>query len=147
MLHKIRSVTPLPGYALLVHFADGCARQYNMAPLLDQIDAFAPLRTVPGLFEQVRTDPGGYGISWNDDIDLDGSELWENGQPVYSPFDGLLSFADATSLWGLHDSTLRKAVAYRRLVEGVDAQKFGKQWIVTRTAMEREYGPQPSVLP
>ena len=41
MLHKIRSVTPLPGYALLVHFADGCARQYNMAPLLDQIDAFA----------------------------------------------------------------------------------------------------------
>ena len=58
MLHKIKSVTPLPGYALLVHFADGCARQYNMAPLLDQIDAFAPLRTVPGLFEQVRTDPG-----------------------------------------------------------------------------------------
>ena len=145
MFHKIKSVTPLPGYALLVHFADGCARQYNMAPLLDQIDAFAPLRTVPGLFEQVRTDPGGYGISWNDDIDLDGSELWENGQPVSSPFDGLLSFADATSLWGLHDSTLRKAVAYRRLVEGVDAQKFGKQWIVTRTAMEREYGPQPSV--
>ena len=54
MFHKIKSVTPLPGYALLVHFADGCARQYNMAPLLDQIDAFAPLRTVPGLFEQVQ---------------------------------------------------------------------------------------------
>ena len=106
MFHKIKSVTPLPGYALLVHFADGCARQYNMAPLLDQIDAFAPLRTVPGLFEQVRTDPGGYGISWNDDIDLDGSELWENGQPVSSPFDGLLSFADATSLWG-HGTGIR----------------------------------------
>ena len=29
MFHKIKSVTPLPGYALLVHFADGCARQYN----------------------------------------------------------------------------------------------------------------------
>lgn len=53
-------------------------------PLLDRIDAFASLRTVPGLFEQVRTDPGGYGVSWNDDIDLDGSELWENGQPVSS---------------------------------------------------------------
>ena len=102
MFHKIKSVTPLPGYALLVHFADGCARQYNMAPLLDQIDAFAPLRTVPGLFEQVRTDPGGYGISWNDDIDLDGSELWENGQPVSSPFDGLLSFACLLYTSGAH---------------------------------------------
>lgn len=60
MLHKIRSVTPLPGYALLVHFADGCARQYNMAPLLDQIDAFAPLRTVPGLLG-----PDGSGRLWD----------------------------------------------------------------------------------
>ena len=57
MFHKIKSVTPLPGYALLVHFADGCARQYKMAPLLDQIDAFAPLRTVPGLFEVILDSP------------------------------------------------------------------------------------------
>ena len=60
-----------------------------------------------------------------------------------SPFDSLLSFADATALWGLSESTLRKAVAYRKLAEGLDAQKFGKQWVVTRSAMEREYGPQP----
>ena len=30
-----------------------------------------------------------------------------------------------------------------KLAEGLDAQKFGKQWVVTRAAMEREYGPQP----
>ncbi len=145
MFHKIRSVTPLPGSALLVHFADGCARRYEMSPLMDRMQAFSPLRDTPGLFEQVRVDPGGYGISWNDEIDLDGAELWENGVPVSSPFDGLLSFADATSIWGLHDSTLRKAVAYHKLVEGLDVQKFGKQWVVTRSAMEREYGPQPAV--
>ena len=46
-------------------------------------------------------------------------------------------FADPVSYTHL------KAVAYHKLVEGVDAQKYGKQWIVTRNAMEREYGPAP----
>lgn len=55
--------------------------------------------------------------------------------------------SDATDLWGLNESTLRKAVAYRKLVEGVDVQKFGKQWVVTRDAMERKYGAQPSTHP
>ena len=55
----------------------------------------------------------------------------------------MLSFGDATALWGLNESTLRKAVSYRKLADGIDVKKFGKQWVVTRSAMEREYGPQP----
>lgn len=143
MFHKIKSAAPLPEYRLLVSFAEGISKIYDMKPLFGSHPVFAPLREVPGLFQQLRTDPGGYGISWNDDLDLDGEELWANGQPVASPFDRLLSFADATEQWGLSESTLRKAVQYKKLVEGVDVQKFGKQWIVTRDAMDREYGPAP----
>ena len=44
-----------------------------------------------------------------------------------SPFDGLLSFGEATQLWGLSESTLRKAVAYGKFQEGQDVKKFGKQ--------------------
>ncbi len=51
-----------------------------------------------------------------------------------------MSFADASELWGLSESALRKAVSYGKIVPGVDARKYGKQWIVTRDAMEREYG-------
>ena len=40
------------------------------------------LSNVKGLFEQVQVDSGGYGISWNDDIDLSCNELWENGTVV-----------------------------------------------------------------
>lgn len=58
-------------------------------------------------------------------------------------FDGLLSFKEATDTWGLNESTLRKAVSYGKLQEGVDVKKFGKQWIVTIEAMEREYGKRP----
>lgn len=144
MLHKLKSVTPLPDQMLLVHFSDGSAREYDMKPLVRDNAAFRDLQTIPGLFEQVSVDPGGYGISWNDDIDLACDELWENGKPVRTPFDRLLSFGDATALWALNESTLRKAVTYRKLVEGIDVQKFGKQWIVTVDAMEREYGPPPA---
>jgi len=141
MFHKIKSVTPLEGRRLLVGFAEGCFKSYDMTSLLEHHPAFAPLRELPGLFEQVRVDPGGYGVSWNDEIDLDGAELWEGGQPTKTPFDGLLAFSEATERWGLSESALRKAVQYHNLVEGVDVQKFGKQWVVTLAAMEREYGP------
>ena len=41
-----------------------------------------------------------------------------------SPFDGLLSFGEATQLWSLHESTLRKAVAYGKFQEGQDIKKI-----------------------
>lgn len=59
---------------------------------------------------------------------------------VETPFDGLMAFSDASALWGLHESTLRKAIAYGKLVNGVDVCKFGKQWVVSVDAMVREYG-------
>ena len=62
------------------------------------------------------------------------------GTEVSTPFDGLMSFADASELWGLSESTHRKAVSYGKIVPGVDARKYGKQWVVTREAMGREYG-------
>ena len=142
MYRKLKSAAALPGFALLLHFTDGSARRYDMSGLIRDVPAFAPLAS-PELFSSVHVDPGGYGLSWNDEIDIDAAELYENGEPVSTAFDGLMSFAEATSLWGLSESALRKAVSYNRLVEGVDAQKFGKQWIVTRSAMEREYGAPP----
>ena len=88
----------------------------------------------------MSVDVGGYGIVWNDDLDLSCDELWENGVQVDTPFDGLMSFGDATELWGLNESTLRKAISYGKLVNGVDVCKFGKQWVVSVDAMKREYG-------
>lgn len=51
-----------------------------------------------------------------------------------------MSFSDATELWGLNESTLRKAIAYGKLINGVDVYKFGKQWVISIEAMIREYG-------
>ena len=139
MFHKVKDVFALPKMKLSVQFADGTTKVYNVAPLLDRIGVFERLRD-EGLFAAVEVDAGGYGIVWNDDLDLSCDELWDNGAEVKTPFDGLMAFSDASELWGLSESTLRKAISYGKLTAGVDARKYGKQWVVTREAMQREYG-------
>lgn len=140
MFHKVKAVTPQNGYVLFVSFAEGVQKTYDLKPLFSRYPAFQDLQNIASLYERVRVDPGGYGISWNDDLDLACDELWANGTTISTPFDRLISFSDATSLWGLNESTLRKAVAYGKLKDGWDVKKFGKQWIVTLDAMRREYG-------
>lgn len=139
MFHKIKDVVALPNLKLSIQFANGVTKIYDVGHLLSEYPAFKALRD-EAVFFGVEVDTGGYGVVWNDDVDLSCDELWEHGEEVETPFDGLMSFADASELWGLSESTLRKAVAYGKIVAGVDARKFGKQWIVTREAMVREYG-------
>lgn len=140
MFHKVKSVAPLPDFKLSVQFSEGVTKIYDVKPLFERFLSFCILRDNPAEFGCVSVDIGGYGIIWNDDLDLSCDELWENGTVVETPFDGLMAFSDATALWGLNESTLRKAVSYGKLVNGVDVCKFGKQWVVSIDAMKREYG-------
>ncbi len=139
MFHKIKNVSPLPEYKLSVQFAEGVTKIYDVKPLFEKIPIFKSLESNND-FGNVYVDVGGYGIIWNDELDLSCDELWENGVEVETPFDGLIAFSDATELWGLNESTLRKAISYGKLINGVDVCKFGKQWVVSIEAMKREYG-------
>ena len=144
MFHKIKSVTPLADYILSVQFSEGVTKRYDVQPLFDKYPMFLPLKNDPALFSSVEVDIGGYGIIWNDDIDIACDELFYNGETVQTPFDRLIAFSDATQLWGLNESTLRKAIAYGKLINGIDVCKFGKQWVISSDAMKREYG-EPKV--
>ena len=139
MFHKIKNVSALPEYKLSVQFSEGVTKIYDVKPLFDRLPAFRSLENNND-FGGVYVDVCGYGIIWNDELDLYCDELWDNGITVETPFDGLIAFSDATELWGLNESTLRKAISYGKLVNGVDVCKFGKQWVVSIEAMKREYG-------
>lgn len=140
MFHKVKNATPLDDYKLSIQFAEGVTKIYDVKQLFTVHKMFEILKNTPGLFSAVEVDVGGYGIIWGDEIDISCNELWDNGKTIETPFDGLMAFSDATALWRLNESTLRKAVAYGKLVNGVDVCKFGKQWIVSMAAMKREYG-------
>lgn len=139
MFHKVKDVTALPNYKISIQFSEGITKIYNVKNLIENNPIFQKLKN-ENLFYSVEVDIGGYGILWNDDIDISCDELFENGETIKTPFDGLMSFSDATLIWGLNESTLRKAISYGKLVNGIDVCKYGKQWVVSVKSMEREYG-------
>lgn len=139
MFHKIKNVTPLNDYKLSIQFSEGVTKQYDVKPLFERFTVFNALKN-NDLFFKAHAGPGGYAVIWNDDIDLACDELFANGKTIKTPFDSLMAFSDATELWGLNESTLRKAISYGKLINGVDVCKFGKQWVVSIDAMKREYG-------
>ena len=112
MFHKVKDVRALPDLKLSVQFVDGVIKIYDISQLLEKLPIFKVLQDNEKLFYSVAVDVGGYGIIWDDEVDLSCDELWEHGEKVESPFEGLLSLADATNLWGLSESTLRKAISY-----------------------------------
>lgn len=62
---------------LRVTFTDQTVKDYDVSPLLSK-SVFALLQQ-PAFFKSFTIAPGGYGIVWNEDIDISEYELWRHG--------------------------------------------------------------------
>lgn len=85
MFHRIKNITAKDDFILSAVFFDGTIKEYDVKPLFAEFPVFSALKTVHGLFEQVKVDAGGYGISWNDELDLASDELWLRGREEWDP--------------------------------------------------------------
>ena len=79
MFYKVKAVKPLKDFILEITFENSTIKYYNVSNLFEKWPNFIDLKNISGLFENVKVDKGGYGISWNENIDLSCNELWENG--------------------------------------------------------------------
>ena len=79
MFAKITSLATLRNYVLLVGFSTGEFKQFDLKPIIDKFTPFKALVDVDGLYEQAKIDVGGYGIVWNDDLDLSADAVFERG--------------------------------------------------------------------
>ena len=61
-------------------FENNVIKCYDIKPLFKKWLEFKSLENNKKLFEQVKVDAGGCGISWNDKLDLSCNELWINGK-------------------------------------------------------------------
>ena len=66
------------------------------------------------------------------------------GRKNMNVIDEVLTFAEAETIYGLAQGTLRKYLHQtpkekQRIKEGIDYRKSGKVWIVTRESMQRIY--------
>lgn len=73
---RIQSVKPLENKWLLVKFENRVEKMYDCNQLL-HLEVFRFLKN-DAFFKSVKVDSGGYGVSWNDDVDLSEYELWTN---------------------------------------------------------------------
>ena len=80
---KLVEVVPLPKHKLQVKFRNGESRQYDFSPHLSRA-MFQPLAD-ESRFAQVRPDPHGYAVVWDDEMDLAASEIWLNGKTIQAP--------------------------------------------------------------
>lgn len=80
MFHRVTAVQPLQNNELLLSFHTGEQKRYDVRQLFDHFADFKALQD-KALFHQVTVDAGGYGISWNSDLDLSSEELWDNSKP------------------------------------------------------------------
>jgi DNA-binding XRE family transcriptional regulator len=79
MTHRIKSVKPLENFVISVVFQNGVEKKYDMRNLYPEFPQFRDFENDVYLFRQVKVDVGGYGVSWNDELDLDAEDIWENG--------------------------------------------------------------------
>lgn len=79
MTHKIKSVKPLKDFIISARFQNGIEKTYDIKNLYSIFPQFRVFETNIDLFKQVQVDAGGYGISWNDELDLSAEDIWEDG--------------------------------------------------------------------
>ncbi len=77
---KIKYVEPLKDHRLFIIFENGEIKIYSMINLL-KMPAFEALKK-ESLFLQAKKEENGYGIVWNDEIDISEYEVWKNGISV-----------------------------------------------------------------
>lgn len=80
MIHRIKSIVPLPDYELLVVFDDGKTVVYDVKEDMKDIPAYEILRTTYGLFQRVQIDKSRTCVYWSPDIDLSSDAIYEYGK-------------------------------------------------------------------
>ena len=78
MFYKVKKVEPMDNMLLRVKFFNNETKIYDVKPLVKKWEAFKILQDKE-IFKLVKVDMEGYGIVWNDEVDLSCNELWENG--------------------------------------------------------------------
>jgi len=83
-LPTIISAKVIADRTLLIEFSDSEFKKYDVSNLLDK-PMFAPLKN-PSFFKDFKIEAGGYGLVWNEDIDISEYELCKNGVSLrYEP--------------------------------------------------------------
>lgn len=78
MFHKIKNLKACDDLTLHAIFTNGVEKVYNIRQMFPVYTPMKALEDI-NLFKQAKVSPGGYAVVWNDDLDLDANDIWEDG--------------------------------------------------------------------
>lgn len=79
MFYHANKVKFLEGVVVELTFQDGKIIQYDLSQLFSKYPQFKELLSNRALFENGKLDPGGYGVIWNDQLDIDATAIYYDG--------------------------------------------------------------------
>ena len=85
VIPKIKAAVVSDQKTIIVTFDNGEVKLYDVSKLLNN-DMFSPLND-QAFFKNIKVEPGGYAVYWNEMIDISEYELWKNGVPYQPPRD------------------------------------------------------------
>lgn len=100
---KVIDVVPLLDLELLVFFEDGAVKKFDVKKLFEQWPEYRALEN-ESLFKKIKVEAGGYGISWNEELDCSEGELYQNGIDVPLKLDDFRAFAE-NNLISTHEAS------------------------------------------
>lgn len=77
---KVKNITPKDNFVLEVEFNNGIIKNYDFKEKMEDYPPFEEFLNDPSLFKQAKIDPGGVGVSWNENVDIAEWELWNGGK-------------------------------------------------------------------
>lgn len=121
MFHKAVDLKFLSGTLMEVTFQDGQVKHYDMAALFTQYPQLRALQN-HALFHSGRL-MGGYGIVWNDDLDIEAETIYQDGQLVRRVPVANQQLAQAVSAARAQSGLTQSQVA---AAAGIDQSDFSK---------------------
>lgn len=78
MFYRIKELTACDDYTLHAIFTNGIEKVYDIRNMFHVYKPMLALEDIE-LFKKAKISPGGYAVEWNDELDLDANEIWEDG--------------------------------------------------------------------
>ena len=92
-MRKIDDIIPLEDYTLLVFFHDGTIKRNSLKTYFEENPQFSILLKRENLFSSVRVQAGGYGVSWDVNLNISNKVLYKTGKTIPITTSEFITFA------------------------------------------------------
>lgn len=79
---RVEDILPLDNFCLLVFFRDGAVKKCDLKAYFEETKPFHILLKKPEYFDSVRIQTGGYGVTWDVNMNISDTMLYQRGETI-----------------------------------------------------------------